>query len=88
MPLSARIALLQIFRLLVYSLVDKSAILYHAKQGAVMVSEKRSITTEKAIALLKKQGLEINPTEAELVVNFLYFLAEILTDENTENESS
>ena len=53
-----------------------------------MVSQKRSITPEKAVALLKKQGLEINPTEAELVVNLLYFLAEIVTDENTEYESS
>lgn len=53
-----------------------------------MDSEKRSITTEKAIALLKKQGLEINPTEAELVVNFLYFLAEIIIDKNIEYESS
>ena len=54
----------------------------------VMVSQKRSITPDKAVALLKKQGLEINPTEAESVVNFLYFLAEIVTDENTEYESS
>jgi hypothetical protein len=53
-----------------------------------MVSEKRSITPEKAVALLKKQGLEINPTEAELVIDFLYFLAEIVTDENTEYENS
>ena len=53
-----------------------------------MVSEKRSITPEKAVVLLKKQGLEINPTEAELAVNFLYFLAEIVTDENKEYGSS
>jgi len=51
-------------------------------------NHKRSITTEKVVALLNKDGLEISMTEAEMIINFLYFLTEIVVDENTGDESS
>jgi len=49
-----------------------------------LVYEKRNITPEKAVALLKVEGITISPEEAEQVVNFLYFLAEILINETVE----
>lgn len=49
-----------------------------------LVIEKRNVTPEKAIALLKAEGITVSPEEAEQVVNFLYFLAEILVNETVE----
>ena len=37
--------------------------------------EKRNISTEKAIAMLKTQGISISGEDAALAVDFLYFLA-------------
>ncbi|NVM65078.1 hypothetical protein FHW88_003382 [Mucilaginibacter sp. SG538B] len=52
------------------------------------IIRKRSITPEKAVAILKKEGLDISTPDSELVIAFLYFLAEIVIEENNENESS
>jgi len=52
------------------------------------INQKRSITPEKIVALLSKYGVEISSADAETVINFLYFLAEIVIDENTGNEGS
>jgi hypothetical protein len=43
-----------------------------------LVTERRKVTPEKAIALLKAEGITISPEEAEQLVDFLHFLAEIL----------
>ena len=40
-----------------------------------IIIEKRNITPEKAIAMLKAQGISINIEEATEGVDFLYFLA-------------
>ena len=49
---------------------------------------KRNITREKATALLGKQGIVINPEEMEVVMNFLYLLAEIFVNEIAPDEKS
>ena len=50
----------------------------------VNYSEKRNVSPEKAVALLSKQGITISLEEAEIVVSFLYLLAEIFTNEMIE----
>ena len=40
-----------------------------------MLTEKRSITAEKATALLEKEGIKISLEDAALVVDFMYVLA-------------
>jgi len=47
-------------------------------------ADKRNVSAEKAMALLKTQGVTINQEEAALVVDFLYLLAEILISETVE----
>lgn len=49
-----------------------------------MNDEKRAMTTEKAIAVLKKQNQEISVEEASVVIDFLYLLAEIYLSEGPE----
>jgi hypothetical protein len=49
---------------------------------------KRTITPEKATALLGKQGIVIKPEEMEAVINFLYLLAEIFVNEIATDEKS
>jgi len=43
---------------------------------------KRNITTEKAIAILKKNGVEIDEKNAEKVLDFMYFLAKLIVNQN------
>jgi hypothetical protein len=40
-----------------------------------MLDEKRTITPQKAIALLKKNSVIINEEDVENILDFLYFLA-------------
>ena len=49
---------------------------------------KRNITPEKATALLGKQGIVISPEEMEVVISFLYLLAEIFVNEIVKDEKS
>jgi hypothetical protein len=49
-----------------------------------LLADKKTVSAEKAMALLKSQGVIINPEEAALVVDFLYLLAEILIGEPVE----
>lgn len=37
----------------------------------------QNITTEKALKILKQQGVEISPENVKPVLNFLYTIAEI-----------
>jgi len=43
---------------------------------------KRKITPEKAIAILKAQGTLIAESDAEAVLDFLYFMAELFYNHN------
>lgn len=43
-----------------------------------MIPEKRSITPEKAVHILKKSGIEVSLEEANEILRFLYLLAEIM----------
>jgi hypothetical protein len=49
---------------------------------------KRTITPDKAIAFLTKEGIAISLEDAETAVSFLYFLAEIFINEIAEDENS
>jgi hypothetical protein len=49
-----------------------------------MITDKRAMTTEKAIAILKKQNQEITVEEISVVMDFLYLLAEIYLSEGPE----
>lgn len=43
---------------------------------------KRSITPEKAIKILHRNGVKINEKEAEEVLELLYFLAKLIVNQN------
>jgi len=47
-----------------------------------MVNEKRNITPQKAVEILSKSGINISEKEAEKVLNFMYFLAKLVVDQN------
>ena len=38
---------------------------------------RRNITTEKAVEILKKNGIEVNKEQAEKILDFMYFLAKL-----------
>lgn len=40
-----------------------------------LLTEKRNISPEKLITILKAQGIIINPDDAAQLLDFLYFLA-------------
>lgn len=47
-----------------------------------MVNEKRNITPQKAVEILCKSGINISEKEAEKVLDFMYFLAKLVVDQN------
>jgi hypothetical protein len=49
-----------------------------------MNTEKRAMTAEKAIAILKKQDQDLSVKETSVVMDFLYLLAEIYLSEGPE----
>ena len=48
--------------------------------------EKRDITPQKAIEILKKNGIEIDEKEALIILEFLYFFAKLSVDQYLKNE--
>lgn len=50
----------------------------------IHLEPQKAITPQKAIRLLEKQGIEITPENAALVVSFLYVLAEVFCNQHTE----
>ena len=48
-----------------------------------LLTEKRNISPEKLIALLKTQGIIITLEDAALVADFLYFLALLFYKQHT-----
>ncbi len=46
------------------------------------LKEKRNITPEQAIAILKKSGVEISEEEVIKVLDVLYFLAGLIVEQN------
>jgi len=45
------------------------------------IGEKERISQEKAVELLKKDGLTVSVHEAKLILDFLYNIAEIVVDQ-------
>jgi hypothetical protein len=40
------------------------------------------VDTKRAIAFLKKEGIEINDNKAEEILEVMYFLARLIVDQN------
>ena len=49
-------------------------------------AKKRNITPQKAVAILRKEGYEINEKEAEIILDFLYFLAKLTVNQYIKDE--
>jgi hypothetical protein len=49
-----------------------------------MAEEKRSLSPDKLIKILKEKGVEIPPEHAEKVINFLYLIADIVVNNTLE----
>jgi len=47
---------------------------------------KRKITPDKAIAILKVQGTVISPEDAVLLLDFLYFMAELFYNQHAQEQ--
>ena len=48
------------------------------------LEHERGISPEKAIRLLEKEGIKLDPENAAYVVNYLYILAEIFYNQHKE----
>jgi hypothetical protein len=46
------------------------------------LTEKRNITPEMAVKILKKEGVEIDEEKALEILDMLYFLAKLIVDQN------
>lgn len=49
-----------------------------------MITQKRMMTPEKVVTILKKHNYEISVEDASAVIEFLYLLAEIYLNEGPE----
>ena len=52
-----------------------------------MEFEVEKISPEKAIEILKKDGLEVTLEQTKLILEFLYQMAEIVVDQYLENQN-
>jgi hypothetical protein len=50
-------------------------------------SEKRNVTTEKAIKTLRENGVEVSEKEAQEILDFLYFLAKLTVSQHVKNNN-
>lgn len=53
----------------------------------VGLSEKRNITPQQAIEIFKENGYEVNEKEAEVILDFLYFLGKLTVDQYIKDAS-
>ena len=51
-------------------------------------SQKRNITAERAVAILKKNGVDIDEKNVEKVLDFLYFLAKLTVNQYIKETAS
>ncbi|MBN8717930.1 MAG: hypothetical protein J0H85_00680 [Sediminibacterium magnilacihabitans] len=52
-----------------------------------MVSEAERISPEKAIEILKRDGVEVTLEEAKIILDFLYGMAEIVVEQHLKKAS-
>jgi hypothetical protein len=45
------------------------------------LSHQRGVTTEQAINILKKEGVEVDEKDAEIILDFLYILAKLAVNQ-------
>ena len=46
------------------------------------LTEKRNVTPEMAVRILKKQGVEIDEKKASEVLDLMYFIAKLIVNQN------
>ena len=46
------------------------------------LTEKRNVTPEMAVRILKKQGIEIDEKKASEVLDLMYFIAKLIVNQN------
>jgi len=51
-------------------------------------AHKRNITPHKTIEILRKEGYEINEKEAEMILDFFYFLAKLTVNQYVKESSN
>lgn len=47
-----------------------------------MIVKKRNITPKKAVEILSKSGVQIGEKKAEELLDFMYFLAKLIVNQN------
>lgn len=47
-----------------------------------MIGEKRNITPKKAVEILSESGVKITEKKAEELLDFMYFLAKLIVNQN------
>jgi hypothetical protein len=50
--------------------------------------KKRNISTSEAIGQMRKKGIDINEKDAEIILDFLYFLAKLTVNHYINNKDS
>jgi len=46
------------------------------------LANKRNVTSQKAVEILKKNGIEISEKKAEELLELMYFLAKLIVNQN------
>jgi hypothetical protein len=49
--------------------------------------KKRNLTTADAIKALRQNGIEVSEKEADIILDFLYFLAKLTVNQYVNNQS-
>ncbi|MDM8174141.1 MULTISPECIES: hypothetical protein [Olivibacter] len=48
--------------------------------------EKRNVTPEQAVKILRKKGVEVNESQAKVILDFLYILAKLTVNQYFKNK--
>lgn len=48
--------------------------------------EKRTVTPEQAVKILRKNGVEVNESQAKVILDFLYILAKLTVNQYFKNK--
>lgn len=55
---------------------------FYLKEESIMLTEKRNITPQKVVEILSKSGVKITEKKAEELLDFMYFLAKLIVNQN------
>lgn len=48
--------------------------------------QKRGVTTEQALAMLRKKGIEVDEKQAEIILDFLYILGKLAVNQYFDDD--